>query len=75
MILNGKRNVGFLVGQFFVLLEFNVLKRSVQEAVGEKNYEIEEMMDAIFSRNQSKTKNKSQTSILDYFIRGSPMLQ
>ena len=75
MILNGKRNVGFLVGQFFVLLEFNVLKKSVQEAVGEKNYEIEEMMDAIFSRNQSKRKNKSQTSILDYFIRAGPMLQ
>ena len=75
MILNGKRNVGFLVGQFFVLLEFNVLKKSVQEAVGEKNYEIEEMMDAIFSRNLSKTKNKSQTSILDYFIRCSPLLQ
>ena len=75
MILKEKRNVGFLVGQFFVLLDFDVLKKSVQEAVGEKNYEIEEMMDAIFSRNQSKTKNKSQTSILDYFIRGSPMLQ
>ena len=75
MILNEKRNVGFLVGQFFVLLDFDVLKKSVQEAVGEKNYEIEEMMDAIFSRNQSKRKNKSQTSILDYFIRAGPMLQ
>ena len=75
MVLHQKRKVGFLVGQFFILLDFDVLNTGAQETVGEKDYEIEEMMDAIFNGDQSKIKNKSQTSIFDYFVRGSPMLQ
>ena len=75
MVLNKKRNVGFLVGQFFVLLDFDILKTGTQEAVGEKSYDIEEMMDAIFGRDQSMMKNKKQTSIFDYFVPASPMFQ
>ena len=75
MVLSKKRNVGFLVGQFFVLLDYDILKTGAQEAVGDKNYEIEEMMDSIFGRDQSKIKNITQTSIFDYFVPARPLYQ
>ena len=75
MVLSKKRNVGFLVGQFFVLLDYDILKTGAQEAVGDKNYEIEEMMDSIFGRDQSKIKNITQTSIFDYFVPARPLFQ
>ena len=48
IILGHNRKVGFVVGQFFLLIGFDMLRKSVQEAVGDKNYESEEMMDLIF---------------------------
>ena len=48
VILGQKRKVGFVVGQFFLVIGFDMLTKSVQGAVGDKNYESEEMMDLIF---------------------------
>ena len=48
ILLGDNRKVGFVVGQYFLLISFDMLKASVQEKVGEKNYESKEMMDLIF---------------------------
>ena len=48
MNLNGKREVGFLVGQFFLLIPFSKLKGSLQEKLEGKNYSKSEMFDDIF---------------------------
>ena len=46
--LGDKRKVGFVVGKFFLLIDFHMLTASVQGKVGEKNYESKEIMDLIF---------------------------
>ena len=46
--LGDNRKVGFIVGQFFLLVSFDVLKTCVQDMVGGKNYEPDEMLDLIF---------------------------
>ena len=48
IILGDNRKVAFVVGQFFLLMDFDVLKTNVQESVGEKNFAHEEMVDKIF---------------------------
>ena len=57
MDLNGKREVGFLVGQFFLLIPFSKLKKSVQEKIGGKNYSQSEMFDEIFGASGTDDKD------------------
>ena len=46
--LGDNQKVGFVVGQFFLLIAFDVLKTCVQDVVCGKNYEPDEMLDLIF---------------------------
>ena len=49
ILLGNRRNVGFVAGQFFVLIEFEHLKSSVQETVGEVNFTRQEIVDLVCS--------------------------
>ena len=62
MNLNGKREVGFLVGQFFLLIPFSKLKESLQEKVEGKNYSKSEMFDDIFG-NSTTDENDNHHSV------------
>ena len=48
VILGHNRKDGFVVGQFFLLIGFDMLRKSVQETVGDKNFESKDMMGLIF---------------------------
>ena len=51
MINQGRREVGFIVGQFFLLVPFQVLKTEVKESISDKNFTHGEMMDTIFEKS------------------------
>ena len=51
MINQGRREVGFIVGQFFLLVPFQVLKTEVKESIGDKNFTHGEMIDTIFEKS------------------------
>ena len=50
VIVDNIRKVGFVVGQFFILIDFDMLKSSLQESLGETNYRNEEILEAIFTK-------------------------
>ena len=73
VIVDSVRKAGFVVGQFFVLIDFDLLKSSVQETLGETNYKNEEILEAIFTEKDEDEHSitKSTADIDEHSITKS----
>ena len=49
VVVDGIRKVAFVFEQFFILIKYDLLKKKIQESVGHKIFEKEEIFDAIFT--------------------------
>ena len=49
VMLGERRFVSFVVGQFFLLIEYDRLKDSVQKTIGETNFNRDELVDMVCS--------------------------
>ena len=47
IIIEGIRNVGFVRGQFFILIEYTDLNERMTEGIGEKNFTREEVVEMV----------------------------